>query len=240
MFRRGVESNRRVPRVHRRSRRRAKPRRLLLDARRPRYEGLHEHPARPRGASRRRRVASLRAQRRMSNVRPQRRLRTASAGGQAWNPRDQLRRREDPQAHRRLDPRADARRRQVHQVPPLRQRLRRDAARRRPVPAEPRLRHRDRPRVRARLANRGVRSVRPVCGRVSGRRDHRKRSDRRRLAGARQARQPRHRANRARHPRRARRVLRLSARHAGDRQNDRPPCAASASTPSSTPTSPPI
>ncbi len=187
---------------------------------------LHQHPPGPRGAAGRGRTAALRAQRRVPDLRPQRGLRTAGAGRRVGHPRDRLRRREDPQADRRLDARPGARQRQVHQVPPLRERLPGDAARRRPVPAEPRLRDGDRPGLQPRPEDRGLRAVRPVRGRLPRRRHHREGPDRGGLEGARQARQPRDRADRAGDPGGPGRVLRLSARHAGDRQDGRRPAAA--------------
>ena len=76
------------------------------------------------------------------------------------------------------------------------------------------------------LAYGGLRAVRPVRGHLPRRRDHRERPDRRGLEGARRRGQPRRRADRAGHPRGAGRVLRLSARHARDRQDGLRPAAA--------------
>ena len=192
----------------------------------PGHEGVHQHPPGPRGPADGGRTAALRAQRRVPDLRPQRGLRAAGPGRRAGHPRGRLRRREDPQADRHLHARPGARQRQVHQVPPLRERLPGDAARRGPVPAEPRLRDGDRPGLQPRPDDRGLRAVRPVRGRLPRRRDHREGPDRGGLEGARQARQPRHRADRAGDPRGPGRVFRLSARHAGDRQDGRRPAAA--------------
>ena len=86
--------------------------------------------------------------------------------------------REDQQAHRHLDPGVGPRPRQVHQVPPVRQRLRRNPARRGTVGPGPRVRHGDRAGVQPRLEHRRLRAVRTVCRRLPRRRDHGTRSNR--------------------------------------------------------------
>ncbi len=135
-------------------------------------------------------------------------------------------RRADPQAGRYLDARPAPRHGQVHQVPPLRERLRRGPARRRPVPAEPRFRDGHRPRLQPRPVERDLRAVRAVRGRVPRGGDHRARSDRRGLDGPGKPRQARRGADRPGHSRRPGRVFRLSAGHAGDRQDGGGPAAA--------------
>ena len=86
---------------------------------------------------------------------------------------DQLCRAEDPQTHRSLDARPDARPRQMHQVPSLRERLCRDAACRRLVGARAGIRHGHWPGLQSRLDHGGLCAVRPVRRSLSGRRHHR-------------------------------------------------------------------
>ncbi len=111
------------------------------------------------------------------------------------------------QANRRFHARPDARPRQVHQVPPLCERLQRNAARGCPVGARTRLRHGDRPGLQSRLEHGGLRAVRPVRRRLPRRGDHRARPDRRGLGSDRRSGQARGRADRTGDPRRAGRVF---------------------------------
>ena len=205
-----------------------------------RHEGSDQHAARPGSAATGRRTAALRAQRRVPDLRPQRRLRTAGAGRRVGHPR------RSPTPARR--PASGS----TLSTPGLVRDNGKCIKCRRCVsvcaetqhvgalfPQEPRLRDGHRPGLQPRPEHGGLRAVRPVRGRLPGRRDHREGPDRRGLEGARQARQARRRADRAGDSRGAGRVLRLSARHAGDRQDGRRPCGGWASTPCSTPTSPP-
>ena len=142
--------DRRLPRLRGRGRRGAEPLRFVRHAGRGGDEGPHEHQPRPQRPADRGRTAALGAQRRLPDLRPQRRLRAAGPGRRAGHPRNRLRRRADPQAGRYLDARLAPRHGQVHQVPPLRERLRRSPARGRPLPAEPRFRDGHRPGLQPR------------------------------------------------------------------------------------------